>query len=88
MKPQRAPVESAWFEPIHEGLWRVDLLFDVPRFANFVHVVFGILAISDSLNWLFAAAFVHAVMVGATMVEPEWPQLLNDLFVEPNELEA
>lgn len=76
-----------WFEPIAEGMWKPDLLFEVPRHANWIHLLFALAWLIDTSFWIWIAAGTHFCMVIATFADPEWPRVLNDFFIEPNELE-
>jgi len=78
---------EGWREPIAEGLWKPDLLFEIPRHANWLHAIWVTLAVFDSLRWMYGAAAMHLILAWLTMRDPEWPAVVSDFFSEPNELE-
>lgn len=84
----RAEDTPGWYEPVAEGLWKPDLLFEIPRRWNWMHLMFGFVAFIDqSMNPIWIAIATHFALGILTMWDPEWPEVLNDLFSEPGDIE-
>jgi hypothetical protein len=87
MKPAGSKPEG-WQEPIEEGLWAPDLLWEIPRWWNLHHPVFIGLGIIYQTKWPFVVEVIlHATLAALTRWDPEWMETLSDWLKEPSEIE-
>jgi hypothetical protein len=84
-----AEVPARWSEPIEEGLWRPSLLFGIPFWFNLYHPTFWFVGFLAHSFWFSVqlSCCIHALLMAATAVEPEWLQIANDVLNEPGEIE-
>jgi hypothetical protein len=79
---------DGWHEPIREALWKADTLLGCPPKSQLHWFIWlALMLFSRKYGFAIAGASLQAVLVVLTVLDPEWPTVLNEFLTHPSELD-
>lgn len=80
---------EGWKEPVNQALVRVDQLFGCPPFTQWHWLAWGLCAVVTHavLKSLLPGCVLQALLMWATQLDPEWPDLVRALVYDSEEVD-